>query len=127
MTADAGNQVTTSDTTMAPSVAELRTRGRVRGRLPLRLDSVEPGTTFRVDRVDDQIGAALRYLTDLGVRPGIIVEVLEQAPFGGPLWLRIDGREQALGDLLTTVIYGDPAPAPAMPTPTPTPTEGLPR
>ena len=94
MTADAGNQVTTSDTTMAPSVAELRTRGRVRGRLPLRLDSVEPGTTFRVDRVDDQIGAALRYLTDLGVRPGIIVEVLEQAPFGGPLWLRIDGREQ---------------------------------
>ena len=90
-----------------------------------RLDSVEPGTTFRVDRVNDQIGAALRYLTDLGVRPGIIVEVLEQAPFGGPLWLRIDGREQALGDLLTTVIYGDPAPAPAMPTPTPT--EGLPR
>jgi len=59
-----------------------------------RLDSVEPGTTFRVDRVNDQIGAALRYLTDLSVRPGIIVEVLEQAPFGGPLWLRIDGREQ---------------------------------
>lgn len=58
------------------------------------LDSVEPGTTFRVDRVNDQIGAALRYLTDLSVRPGIIVEVLEQAPFGGPLWLRIDGREQ---------------------------------
>ncbi len=78
---------------------------------------MEPGTTFRIDRVDDRVGAALRYLADIGVRPGVTVDVLEQAPFGGPLWMRVDGHRHALGDLLTTVIYGR-----AVPVPTPTST-----
>ncbi len=84
-----------------------------------RLDSVEPGITFRIDRVDDRVGAALRYLADIGVRPGVTVEVLERAPFGGPLWLGVDGHRHALGDLLTTVIYGR-----AVPVPTATSTAG---
>lgn len=47
-----------------------------------RLDSVEPGTPFRVDRVDDRVGAALRHPAGIGVRPGVTVEVLERTPFG---------------------------------------------
>jgi DtxR family Mn-dependent transcriptional regulator len=74
-----------------------------------RLDKAAPGTAFQVDRVDDRDSAALRYLADIGVRPGVTVEIVEQAPFGGPLWLRVDGHEQALGDVLTTLVYGTPA------------------
>lgn len=88
-----------------------------------RLDTVEPATTFLVDRVDDRVDAALRHLADIGVRPGVTVEVLERAPFGGPLWLGVAGHRHALGDQLTTMIYGRPAPVtvPSIPSPTPDP------
>lgn len=71
-----------------------------------RLDSVGPGELFLVERVDDRDSAALRYLSRIGMRPGVSVEVSERAPFGGPLWLRVDGQEHALGDVLTTLVYG---------------------
>jgi DtxR family Mn-dependent transcriptional regulator len=71
-----------------------------------RLDGVPTGAAFRVDRVHDRDDAALRYLAELGVRPGTVVRVVERAPFGGPLWLRVGGRERALGDALTTLVHG---------------------
>lgn len=71
-----------------------------------RLDGLAAGTVLLVERIDDRDSAALRYLAGIGVRPGVTVEVVERAPFGGPLWLRVDGHEQALGDQLTTLIYG---------------------
>ncbi len=78
-----------------------------------RLDAVPTGAAFRIDRVHDRDDAALRYLAELGVRPGTLVHVVARAPFGGPLWLRIAGREHALGDALTTLVHGtvvdDPA------------------
>lgn len=71
-----------------------------------RLDDAPAGAAFRVDRILDRDDAALRYLAELGVRPGTVVEIIERAPFGGPLWLRIDGREHALGDALTALVHG---------------------
>ena len=71
-----------------------------------RLDHVPAGAAFRVDRIRDRDDAALRYLAELGVRPGTVVHVVERAPFGGPLWLRVGGREHALGDALTTLVHG---------------------
>lgn len=78
-----------------------------------RLNDVEAGSVFRVDRVDDRDSAALRYLAGIGIRPGVSLEVLEMAPFGGPLWLRVDGKDEAVGDQLGTLIYGRSAPAAA--------------
>lgn len=75
-----------------------------------RLDRVEAGSVFRVERVDDRDSGALRYLAGIGIRPGVSLEVGERAPFGGPLWLRVDGREEAVGDQLGTLIYGRSAP-----------------
>ncbi len=77
-----------------------------------RLDRAEAGTVFRVERVDDRDSAALRYLAGIGIRPGVSLEVGQRAPFGGPLWLRVDGKEEAVGDQLGTLIYGRSA-APA--------------
>ena len=45
------------------------------------------GGRFRIDRVSDEDSAALRYLASLGVRPGVMLRVLEREPFGGPLWI----------------------------------------
>jgi DtxR family Mn-dependent transcriptional regulator len=71
-----------------------------------RLDTMPPGSRFRVERVYDRDSDALRYLADLGVRPGVTLEVLEHSPFGGPLWVRLDGERCALGDPLVSLVHG---------------------
>lgn len=80
-----------------------------------RLDRVEAGSVFQVERVDDRDSAALRYLAIIGIRPGVSLEVVERAPFGGPLWLRVHGKEEAVGDPLTTLVYGCSSPVVATP------------
>jgi DtxR family transcriptional regulator, Mn-dependent transcriptional regulator len=73
------------------------------------LSQAAPGETFRVERVRDRDREALRYLGRLGVRPGATLDVVEQAPFGGPLWVRIGGRRHALGSELAGIVFGGPA------------------
>jgi DtxR family transcriptional regulator, Mn-dependent transcriptional regulator len=70
------------------------------------LDSAPAGCRFRVDRVSDRDSSALRYLGDLGVFPGVLLTVEEQAPFGGPRWIRIGGERQPLGPALTRLVHG---------------------
>ena len=53
------------------------------------------GTVVRVRRVGDRDPERLRYLAQLGITPGADVRVVERAPFGGPMTLRIV-REGAL-------------------------------
>ena len=48
-------------------------------------------------RVSDEDPAALRYLATLKLVPGARVEVLERAPFNGPLRLRVGLEEQLVG------------------------------
>jgi Fe2+ transport system protein FeoA len=56
----------------------------------MTLDAVPSGTTVRVST--RRLPAAdQRRLTELGLRHGIHVEVVRQAPFGGPLALRVNG------------------------------------
>jgi DtxR family transcriptional regulator, Mn-dependent transcriptional regulator len=71
-----------------------------------RLADAAVGGEFRVERVQDWDGPALRHLLDLGVVPGLTLVVLERAPFGGPLWVRFDGRDHALGEPLTRLVHG---------------------
>ena len=71
------------------------------------LDAIPPGVRFIVERVSDRDSGALRYLGGLGIRPGTILDVEEQAPYGGPRWVRVDGGErQPLGARLTILIHG---------------------
>jgi DtxR family transcriptional regulator, Mn-dependent transcriptional regulator len=71
-----------------------------------RLDEAAVGGEFRVERVQDWDATALRQLLDLGVVPGLTLVVLERAPSGGPLWVRFDGRDHALGEPLTRLVHG---------------------
>ena len=70
------------------------------------LDAVPAGSKFRVERVSDRDSAALRYLGGLGVFPGVVLAVEEQAPFGGPRWVRIGDARHPLGSPLTRLVHG---------------------
>jgi DtxR family Mn-dependent transcriptional regulator len=72
-----------------------------------RLDDVEPPARFRVRRVSDRDSGALRHLGELGVRPGVVLAIERQDPFGGPLWVRVADRSCALGIPLTRLVHGD--------------------
>jgi len=72
----------------------------------VRLDNAPAGSAFAVERVYDRDSAALRYLADLGIHPGVRIDVTERQPFGGPLWVRIGAADHALGDPLTHLVHG---------------------
>jgi DtxR family Mn-dependent transcriptional regulator len=55
----------------------------------LKLSTVKEGEVRRILRVSDQNPEKLCYLGKLGLYPDTEVEVLERAPFGGPLRVRI--------------------------------------
>jgi DtxR family Mn-dependent transcriptional regulator len=70
------------------------------------LETAPPGCRFRVERISDRDSAALRYLGELGMLPGVVLMVEEQEPFGGPLWVRITGHRHPLGGPLTRLVHG---------------------
>lgn len=72
------------------------------------LDEVEAGNAI-VKRVSDRDPEALRYLGKLGIAPGTRISVEEQAPFGGPVWIRVGRRRHALGRELASAIFVAPS------------------
>lgn len=67
-------------------------------RLPERtLLDLAPDESATVRHVPDRDPALLQYLAELGIVPKSVVTVLGVAPFGGPVTLRVGGREQAVG------------------------------
>jgi DtxR family Mn-dependent transcriptional regulator len=48
-------------------------------------------------RVQDENPDALRYLAELELMPGVEVELLERAPFNGPLKVQVGGQARFLG------------------------------
>jgi DtxR family Mn-dependent transcriptional regulator len=72
----------------------------------VRLDAAPAGSRFDIERVYDRDSAALRYLAGLGIHPGVRIDVTERLPFGGPLWVRVDGAAHALGEPLTHLVHG---------------------
>lgn len=63
-----------------------------------------PGATVWVAEVEDEDAALLTHFAELGLVPGAQVEVLAKGPFGGPLHIRIAGREHALGELVASAV-----------------------
>ncbi len=64
------------------------------------LQELPEGQLARVSRITDQTPEKLRYLGQLGLYPETRVQVLERAPFGGPLRLRVGEEQQATEHLL---------------------------
>ena len=52
-----------------------------------------PGSRVALRQVEDSDPERLRYLKSLGLVPTVEVEVTDRQPFGGPLTVRIGGKD----------------------------------
>ncbi len=68
------------------------------------LADLEPGESAIVRRVSDRDPERLRYLEHLGLIPLARLEVLEKAPFNGPLTLRVGSNQHVVGHELASEI-----------------------
>ena len=66
--------------------------------------AARPGTVVTVAEVEDEDAALLTHLAELGLVPGAAVAVLAKGPFGGPLHVRVGGREHALGEIVAGAV-----------------------
>jgi len=64
------------------------------------LADLEAGASAEVMQVSDDDPSLLRYLADLAITPGCTVYVVERAPFGGPITLRVGEVTRAVGPAL---------------------------
>jgi len=57
-----------------------------------------------IAKITDEKRELLEYLNSLKVRPGKVVEVIEKAPLGGPITIRIEGENHALSQEVASLI-----------------------
>jgi DtxR family Mn-dependent transcriptional regulator len=62
-----------------------------------RLSDMEPGATGVIRRVSDSDAEMLRYLGTRGLVPDAAVEIVEKAPFNGPITVRTGETSHVLG------------------------------
>ena len=74
------------------------------------LAELDPGERGRFCRVSDSNSEMLRYLSERGIAPGAELELVGREPFGGPITVRVGGRDHALGDQLARAMRVEPAP-----------------
>ncbi|MDB4917368.1 MAG: iron dependent repressor [Gemmatimonadetes bacterium] len=102
------------DPTQDPHGAPIPTRdGRVEEPRLRTLSTVVQGERLRVRRVEDDDAQRLRYLAELGIRPGALVRILDIAPFDGPITLWVDdaggGTTRAIGVGLASQVFMETA------------------
>ncbi len=79
--------------------------GRVAPVSEVTLWDVNPGLKVRIERVSDRDSEVLRYLADVGVYPDVVVDVLEKAPFNGPVHIELEGKQHGLSEQLARQIF----------------------
>jgi DtxR family Mn-dependent transcriptional regulator len=60
------------------------------------LAQLQEGDKARVFGVTEEVSEMLRYLGSIGLRPGADVELIEKAPLGGPVTVRVADRQHAI-------------------------------
>jgi len=60
------------------------------------LAQIQSGEGATVHGVTEEVPEILRYLSDVGLRPGTPVSVIEKAPLGGPLTVEVAGIRHAI-------------------------------
>lgn len=68
------------------------------------LTHAEVGQTYLVSRANSHDEEKLKYLDRLGLKPGVVVTLLERAPFEGPLQIQAEGQTHFIGHAIATVI-----------------------
>ena len=95
-----------------PHGAPIPTReGRLNERTVVPLASLEPGDSARVERVSDENGERLRYLAELGIVPGAVVQIIAREPFEGPIAMRVGDATRTIGQELASQILVASLPA----------------
>jgi DtxR family Mn-dependent transcriptional regulator len=102
------------DPAQDPHGAPIPTRdGRVEEASLRTLAEAGTGERVRVRRVHDKDAERLRYLAELGIRPGSVLRILDRAPFDGPITLWVDeaggGAARAVGVGLAAQVYVESA------------------
>ncbi|MBM4426261.1 MAG: metal-dependent transcriptional regulator [Chloroflexi bacterium] len=72
------------------------------------LSEVEVGTAVRVLAVNATATDVLKYLQERNILPGRELEIVEAAPMQGPLTLRVEKKEVALGLSLAKFVIVEP-------------------
>ena len=73
------------------------------------LTQLAAGDLATFARVSDSDPEMLRYLAERGIRPGVRLRVTDVQPFGGPVFVEVDGRVHALGGELAEKMRVEPA------------------
>ena len=55
-------------------------------------------------KITNESPELLQYLNTLGIKPEVSLEVVEKAPFNGPLTVRVDGKDHALSREIAALI-----------------------
>jgi DtxR family Mn-dependent transcriptional regulator len=66
------------------------------------------GAAALLRQVPDEDPAELRYFAELGLLPGVEVEVIDKAPFNGPMRVRVGGMEKTVGSEIAKKIQVQP-------------------
>jgi DtxR family Mn-dependent transcriptional regulator len=69
------------------------------------LNDLAVGGQARVARMSDRDPALLRYLGELGIRPGVALRLVDRAPFDGPLTVAVGRVRHAVGVPVAVRIY----------------------
>jgi DtxR family transcriptional regulator, Mn-dependent transcriptional regulator len=97
------------DPTQDPHGAPIPTRdGRVTEARLRTLAATAAGERVRVRRVQDEDAERLRYLAELGIRPGALLRILDRAPYDGPITLWVGenaGTTRAIGVGLAAEVF----------------------
>jgi DtxR family Mn-dependent transcriptional regulator len=70
---------------------------------------VPVGQRIKIERVSDRNPEVLRYLSTMGIYPGVWLQVIKTAPFGGPISVKIGDKVHLLSEELGCQIYVSPA------------------
>lgn len=73
-------------------------------RVGVPLAQIESGGGAVVHGVTEEVPEILRYLAEIGLRPGVSVSVSEKAPLGGPMTIRVNGGTHAISLELARMI-----------------------
>jgi DtxR family Mn-dependent transcriptional regulator len=68
------------------------------------LNGQDAGVTYAISRVNTHDMDKLKYLGDLGLRPGKQFKLVSRAPFNGPLTLELNGETILMGHELAGVL-----------------------
>lgn len=82
------------------------------------LSALAAGARARIAYVlNDENSEMLRYLAELGLTPGAVLEIKQVAPFAGPLTVEIDNESRVIGQTIASavMVIAEPADEPVAP------------